>query len=250
MINKFQITIIDALETKRFENPNILLIGKTQDHINNIENFAKRLSDFELKRAGKFIKKEDYDTYIISHYFLRKSLAQKSDTDPEKVIINFESGEKPTTQSTQLDFNMSHSSNYFAIVLANEKHNNVGVDIEKTKPIKDLKDLIKGFFHNEEADYILNKDINSKSQETKFLEIWTRKEAFLKMIGIGLVNNLKNINLCFGKREIHINEKINVNTNPVFIHTYIEKEYIYSIASNKKEPSTIHKIEKDNTPLF
>ena len=56
----------------------------------------------------------------------------------------------------------------------------VGVDIEKSR--KDYERLSKRFFTSEEYEKI----VSSEKPEEEFLLVWTRKEAYLKLIGTGL----------------------------------------------------------------
>jgi 4'-phosphopantetheinyl transferase len=83
-------------------------------------------------------------------------------------------------------FNISHSGNVAAVAFSEFE---VGIDIEKCVHI-DITPLI-AFLHEEERGYI--NDFGNSSDA--FYRVWTRKEAYLKAKGIGIVEGL-NIENC------------------------------------------------------
>jgi 4'-phosphopantetheinyl transferase len=78
-------------------------------------------------------------------------------------------------------FNISHAGEM--VVFCYGKHA-VGVDLEKLDRLDDPG--ILRYFHPEEQEYI----IASKSTDLAFYEIWVKKEALLKAIGIGITKGL------------------------------------------------------------
>jgi 4'-phosphopantetheinyl transferase len=79
------------------------------------------------------------------------------------------------------NFNISQSDNL--VVVAFSSHP-VGIDVESTKPL-DLQSLTS-YFHCQEQDFIRV----AADQTSAFFRIWTRKEALLKAIGIGITEDL------------------------------------------------------------
>jgi 4'-phosphopantetheinyl transferase len=84
-------------------------------------------------------------------------------------------------------FNISHSGNM--VIVGFDEDDEVGVDIEEIKEI-DVASMAS-YFHPDEIDY-LNENANDKAV---FYEIWTRKEAFLKASGTGIVKGLDQISV-------------------------------------------------------
>ena len=75
----------------------------------------------------------------------------------------------------------------------------VGIDVEKINYQFEFKDILENCFTKDE---IINIDNNIIS----FYRYWTAKEAYLKCDGIGLVRNLKEIEIIsFGNEFIEIN---------------------------------------------
>lgn len=91
---------------------------------------------------------------------------------------------KPYCNHTQA-FNISHSGTYVLVAFSNHE---VGVDIEKVAPF-DVR-TISTYFHPEEAEYILH----STNSNSAFFKLWTRKEAYLKAIGKGIIDGLHHEN--------------------------------------------------------
>ena len=83
---------------------------------------------------------------------------------------------KPRLEGGEIAFNISHTRRAVAIALA---RNEVGVDIERIRPV-DLK--VASRFSADETEYVMR----SENREERFFEIWTKKEAHLKRLGVGL----------------------------------------------------------------
>ena len=65
----------------------------------------------------------------------------------------------------------------------------VGIDIERHRPIEDLEALVHTIAsHAEQAAW---EALATVSRQQAFYRLWTRKEAYLKAIGLGLFRNLQ-----------------------------------------------------------
>ena len=87
-----------------------------------------------------------------------------------------------------IDFSISHTDN--AVLTGIVSGCNIGVDIESIKNAP--FDVMPIVFHKEEIDYINSS--NPEERDKRFFEIWTKKEAYTKCIGTGLVCDLTSIN--------------------------------------------------------
>jgi 4'-phosphopantetheinyl transferase len=85
-----------------------------------------------------------------------------------------------------ISFNISHSGSIVVVAFSKDE---IGVDIEETIESVDVQSVV-GHMNSEEQKIILS---SSNVHET-FLRIWTRKEAYLKALGTGIVNGLNNQN--------------------------------------------------------
>jgi 4'-phosphopantetheinyl transferase len=98
----------------------------------------------------------------------------------EEQNINVETGKygKPYFPDyPQLFFNLSHSGHYVLGAISTKK---IGCDIEQV--VKDLT-IVQSALHVDEVSYIRQKHISKQCEI--FSEIWTKKESYVKAIGIG-----------------------------------------------------------------
>lgn len=133
---------------------------------------------------GRFASKK-----LIKFYFEKKLKLHISLTDTE-ILGN--KNKKPTIRIAHCnfqvsDFSISHSDNYAAAAITTKPNLKVGIDIEKTRIMKDK--VFGHFLLNSEIAQI-KKSLNKNRMATIF---WTLKEASLKAIGIGLKGSLKGI---------------------------------------------------------
>ncbi len=87
----------------------------------------------------------------------------------------------PQAQSG-LCFNISHAQG--VALLAFARHCEVGVDIEQVRPLDDGEQIAERFFSRNEVAVFTAVPPEQKPQA--FFNCWTRKEAFIKVIGEGL----------------------------------------------------------------
>ncbi len=152
-----------------------------------VERLLPLLSVDERERAFRFRFEALQRHSIIAHAFLRMILAQYLQTPPEQ--IRFENGEygKPALSFPvglpQVQFNLSHSGSLALIGVG--LVNPIGVDIEKMRPLEDVKQVAERFFAPEEQQALCD-ELPAGQQTAAFYACWTRKEAFLKVTGRGL----------------------------------------------------------------
>jgi 4'-phosphopantetheinyl transferase len=71
--------------------------------------------------------------------------------------------------------------------------NDIGVDIERVRPLPDLFHLVESWFSLEEQVGLFG--LNPALQVEAFFHIWTQKEAFIKAHGEGLSLPLKDFSV-------------------------------------------------------
>ncbi|MFP1746935.1 4'-phosphopantetheinyl transferase family protein [Lonsdalea quercina] len=84
----------------------------------------------------------------------------------------------------QLHFNLSHTEAAFAFAIAQDGA--VGVDVEGNRGrVEHKRGVAKRFFHPDEACW-LDQYCDEEAYIQAFIRLWTRKEAYLKALGLGL----------------------------------------------------------------
>jgi len=141
----------------------------------------------EVARASRFHFEKDRGRYIRGRATLRILLGQYLDMPPGEIRFQYENHGKPEIalphDSGSLRFNVSDSGGLALIAVGSERA--IGVDIEKVRPLPDLLDIARRFFSAREVQAILA--ISENKRQEAFFACWTRKEAFLKATGIGLL---------------------------------------------------------------
>jgi len=151
----------------------------------------------EEKKAGNFRQKEDTQRFLAGRIFIKKLLAGYIGIAPELIFIKPGINKKPvatTAENKQLpQFNISHSGNKVLIAISNS---DVGVDIEMVEDI-DFSSFQSGLFSLQEQQLLSS----AKDPTRIFFKLWTRKESFLKAIGLGLIDNLDSLEVTDGIHE-------------------------------------------------
>lgn len=162
---------------------------------NEIGSNLRILPGFMQNEIRRFRYITDQKSGLAARLMLYQCLASEGRTD---LIWHWERDacNKPFIKGWR-QFNIAHSGN---IVLFSCDSDAIGVDIEK-KDTLNYPELLHHFHPCEEA-FIRN----SPSMHHAFYEIWVKKESFLKAVGTGLLNGLKDFNCihdsveCDGKR--------------------------------------------------
>ncbi|HSS43145.1 MAG TPA: 4'-phosphopantetheinyl transferase superfamily protein [Solirubrobacterales bacterium] len=119
-----------------------------------------------------------------SERVLRRVLASYLGEEPERIPLARGEHGKPrlTTEPGRLSFNLSHSGELTLVAVSCGRE--VGVDVERAKPARDLVALAARAFGPEEATAV--RAATGDERTRLFYELWTRHEARLKCLGVGL----------------------------------------------------------------
>ncbi len=158
--------------------------------------FRQWLSRDELAKAERFHSHLDRARYIVGRAALRRVLADRLGCSP--AAIRFSSGRngKPTLEGGRghVEFNLAHSGGDAVIALAGDAA--IGVDIELLRPIEDVESLARLVFSDVER-----RELEFASDPASaFLNGWTRKEAYVKALGLGLTAPLTEITVSLSGR--------------------------------------------------
>ncbi len=144
------------------------------------------LSDDERKRADRFIYDRHRRRHTVAQAHLRRVLGGLTDTRPEDIDFQFGKHGKPFLPGGP-SFNQSHSEDRIMIGVAAEGR--LGVDIEEVREVKYMLGIADKNFGGDEAARLHAAPENERLE--LFFRLWTRKEAFLKAVGVGLTHPLR-----------------------------------------------------------
>lgn len=139
------------------------------------EKAVSLLPNSMQQRLGKFRRWQDAHAYLYGRLLLKYGMLELGYNDSLELMEQTKYG-KPYFPFDSFSFNISHSEDYVVCVISNDEKEQIGIDIEKIKPI--ILDHFTSVLSPQE-----NKKITSYEDFYKF---WTRKEAVVKADGRGL----------------------------------------------------------------
>lgn len=150
----------------------------------NISSWQSILSSEENARSTRMQNGQQRRTFIVSRLVLRSILGNLLDLPPDQIRIQASPGKKPQLPGSTIDFSISHTPEAFLIGI--NPHGLIGVDMEILTGGENLPGIVGFAFSEKEVQ-----QCDSGKDAAKFLEIWTTKEAMLKISGRGMVDDLK-----------------------------------------------------------
>lgn len=152
---------------------------------NQIKNIARSLSEIPAlsERVSSVLSNNNKDRRAESLAGLYL-LARNDDIPKDSRLI---CGGKPYFDGTDIFFNISHSAGLAVCAIDSAP---VGVDVEMLREFTDRKRLAERYFCPAEQNFIGD----HAEPNMAFLRVWTRKEAYLKCIGVGLTRDLRSVN--------------------------------------------------------
>jgi len=173
--------------------------------------FRPLLSADEVSRAIRFKFGHLSNAYTICRGAVRFLLGRYLNVEPSSIKLHYKAKGKPVIASpTRLDFNLSHTDGMMVCGLT--RACDIGVDVERLRPLSDIQTLANEFFCPEEADELLS--LAEDQRISAFYRCWTRKEAYIKAVGEGLSTPLHSfrvtINPTEAARFVHIHRDANL----------------------------------------
>ena len=114
--------------------------------------------------------------------WIRWVLGLATASDPHRLVGRSRPRGKPSLEGGPA-FNLAHTGDHLVLALATEGE--VGVDAEEPRALPDLEALARRVFTSTERDELGAVPPGPERTEA-FLRGWTRKEALLKAMGVGL----------------------------------------------------------------
>ncbi|MGD9636614.1 MAG: 4'-phosphopantetheinyl transferase superfamily protein [Pirellulales bacterium] len=140
------------------------------------------LAETELERANKFALDRPRRSFVATRIALRSLLGSYLGLPPRAVPIAFGSNGKPHLAAGDLHFNLAHSGDLALIAIT--RCGPLGVDIEELRTMNNAIELANRNFHPNERAAIGAADETDRSSQ--FLRCWTRKEAVVKALAVGI----------------------------------------------------------------
>lgn len=218
-------------------------------HKNDFSSGYKLLEKFshpdDQLKVERLRKRDDFTTTLACHTLLRLLLSEKLKIKPGNISYFTTSRGKPVIRNSPLQFNISHSKDAFVIAISDGVR--VGADLEEHRKSLNYESVVKRFFSEAEAEYILNP---SEGSSDRFFLLWTRKEALLKAIGTGIISELANVEVfrhlnLMDRKSIDPNCNFSVS-NDYYIYSAKHTDYHISVALTQQSDITFHHLNEEN----
>lgn len=155
----------------------------------HIGTYATWLDPQEQERADRFRFAHDRERFILGHGLLRDVLGARLGQHPAEVVTRRGEFGKPFLADSDLHFNLSDTKD--AVLVAVSPGAPIGADIETMHRDTDHHAVSKHYFTPTEVMSIPA----GEAGKHRFLELWTRKEAVLKASGVGIMDDLRSLDV-------------------------------------------------------
>ena len=172
------------------------------------EEFLKLYQSNDRQRqikADKLQKEPSKKLSLAAGMLARVGISQHLHINPQDISFKTEKSGKPYAVGLDIHFSLSHSGSLAVCAISDSP---VGIDVEQIKKVH-LK-VARRCFTEQEQYYVFGK---KGRPQIKFFEVWTKKEAYVKMMGLGVSD--------FLSFDVMKNDKI---------YTLTHEDYIISIA--------------------
>jgi 4'-phosphopantetheinyl transferase len=141
------------------------------------------LAEPEYARAARMAFARDGERFLASRHALRKLLAAARRRAPTDLVIEAdEFGKLVLAEPNPLQFSLSRTANVALIGISRDRA--IGVDIERVRTVPEVEELVRDHFTvDERAEW---SRATAAVRDRVFLTCWTRKEACVKALGVGL----------------------------------------------------------------
>jgi len=164
-------------------------------------SLLKTLSPDEKVRAERYISREAKDRFIAARGVLRNLLARYLARNAAGIQFDYNENGRPVLASSsdnkKIAFNISHSG--AKALFAFSAGIPIGIDIEMLRSNLDFVGIAERFFAPGEAADLAS--LPEADRKEAFFACWTRKEAFVKARGTGILLNLNQIEVSLRPRE-------------------------------------------------
>ncbi len=146
----------------------------------------------ERARADGIVPPGKRDQFIAGRALLRRVLGTTLGVEPKDVpIVRGENGRPRLTRDVSLHFNISHSDGLVLLGVASNAR--LAVDVEATKPGRAYGLIAERFFSTGERERLAAAPEEQRLRA--FYDIWTCKEAYIKVHELGVLSHMKRISV-------------------------------------------------------
>ena len=154
---------------------------------------------------------------------LRIILGEAGNMNPATIAFTHATHGKPSlsTPSCRIQFSASHSAGLALVAVTRGRR--VGIDVEARREVPEAEHIAARFFSEQERRRLAS--LGDYERAGAFFDIWARKEAFVKGLGLGLRFPLSGIDVWEGTREpTRPRFSDTTGPNPAWVITHVPVE--------------------------
>ena len=155
----------------------------------DIDSLTGLLSAEELKKAERLKNEQARQMCVVARGGLRVLMGAYTKQDPSQVMFGQQFGGKPTLESGEMSFNLSHSGDW--VVWAFAASGEVGVDLEQVRAHVSYARVAQRYFQPAEQQALAD----AVDASRLFFDIWAAKEALVKASGKGVFAAMNEVEL-------------------------------------------------------
>lgn len=191
-----------------------------RDDLNNIvmeeyQTMYSKMSRQRKKYVDRFFRQTDKIRCVCAYDLLMDALIREYGIVNPPEFGFKEYGKPYLREYPYIHFNISHCNNAVACAVSSEE---IGIDVEDVNPIDN--EVVNNCCSLDEIQQLNSAD----DPNLIFALIWTKKESFLKMMGTGLNDNVKNLFTSEILESVKFSTRINKQKR--YVCTYCQMEII------------------------
>lgn len=167
-----------------------LWLVRVSEHVPALTEVPEVLDAQERARLAALVRQEDRDRYVVAHLALRRLLGGALNVAPAEVEVLREPCAgcggphgRPVVREPGVHFSLSHAGDLVLLGFAGVP---VGVDVEEVPDAGAVAEMTSFLHPRERAELAA---LPAGERPEAFARCWTRKEAYLKATGTGLVED-------------------------------------------------------------
>ncbi|MCR4639212.1 4'-phosphopantetheinyl transferase superfamily protein [Ruminococcus sp.] len=185
------------------------------------------IDNARLEKLKKLKREDDRNRCAVSGFLLYYVFSSFFQIQFEKSMIITALSGKPELNNGIMYFNLSHSGSKVAASFSNLP---TGIDVEMKKPVK--REVYRHCMTKQEEERLVS--IDERQRDSEFIRLWTKKESFTKMTGMGLYDSfegfsIKNCEKCLA--EVWRGDKC----KKIWIDSIEEENYWLSVCVDTDE---------------
>lgn len=208
-----------------------------------LERYHQLMTADENAKWQRYKFEKDKHQHLVTRALIRDTLSRY---EPQVAPADWRFEQNPHGKPAianalrqPLYFNLSHTQNLAALAVT--RSGTVGIDVEKIKPMEQVRGLAERCFVEDEVSFVFAGEKNSLLW--RFFKLWTLKEAYIKARGCGMSLSLHAVRFAAEAHPLTVSFDLEHDDQPeawAFRHWQLGPEHLMSLAINLPTESALN----------